>query len=51
MTQPTKRKTPAPVPIHPRPPDSPKTTAKPTEPAEVLGSHKNSGQKDHKGAR
>lgn len=24
---------------------------KPTEPAEVLGRHKNDGQKDHKGAR
>ena len=37
-------------PIHPRSPD-PKTQAKPTEPAEVLGRHTNKGQKDYKGAR
>ncbi len=51
MTQKTKRSTPTPGPIHPQPPHNSKTQAKPTEPAEVLGRHKNSGQKDHKGAR
>jgi hypothetical protein len=30
-------------------PPAPK--AQPTEPAEVFGRHKNTGQKDHKGAR
>ena len=45
----TKGSTPPPGPVHPRPPKDPK--ALPTEPAEVLGRHKNSGQKDHKGAR
>jgi hypothetical protein len=34
-----------------RPPADPKKQVAPTEPAEVLGRHKNSGQKDHKGAR
>ena len=51
MTQTTKRSTPPPGSVHPRPPEGPKTQTKPTEPAEVLGRHKNSGQKDHKGAR
>ncbi len=35
---------------HPAPPRPAPQTA-PVEPAEVLGRHKNSGQKDHKGAR
>lgn len=34
-----------PTPPHPAPPTAP------VEPAEVLGRHKNTGQKDHKGAR
>jgi len=40
-----------PVPHHPA--EAPRTgrEAPPKEPAEVLGRHKNSGQKDHKGAR
>ncbi len=29
----------------------PQRQPKPTEPVEVLGRHKNDGQKDHKGAR
>lgn len=48
-TPPTKGPTPPPGPVHPRPLHDPK--APPTEPAEVLGRHKNDGQKDHKGAR
>jgi hypothetical protein len=34
-----------PTPTHPTPPLTP------AEPIEVLGRHKNTGQKDHKGAR
>jgi len=51
MTQKTKPAAPKPVPTHPVP--SPKGNGKmpPSEPGEVLGRHKNSGQKDHKGAR
>ena len=39
--------------VPPRPPSCPlpEAQAKPTEPSEVLGRHKNTGQKDHKGAR
>jgi len=39
--------------VPPRPPGfpEPQVQAKPTEPREVLGRHKNTGQKDHKGAR
>lgn len=33
------------------PPTQSAARTKPTEPAEVLGRHKNDGQKDHKGAR
>ena len=40
-----------PTPGSPRPPEDSKRQIKPTEPLEVLGMHKNSGQKDHKGAR
>ena len=50
-TQPPKHSIPRTLPPHPLPPQDRKTQAKPTEPAEVLGRHKNSGQKDHKGAR
>jgi len=39
------------TPVHPTPPPDPKVPAQPTEPREVLGRHKNTGQKDHKGAR
>lgn len=51
MTQRTRHPPSTPGPVHPRPPEDPKRAAKPTEPAEVLGRHENSGQKDHKGAR
>lgn len=40
-----------PVPGQPAPPRQAKPQNPPTEPVEVLGRHKNSGQKDHKGAR
>jgi hypothetical protein len=42
-----------PLPAHDthRPAADPPKRLAPTEPAEVLGRHKNSGQKDHKGAR
>lgn len=51
VSQSTKNSTPSPKPTHPLPPQDPKAQARPVEPAEVLGRHKNSGQKDHKGAR
>ncbi|MBY0233519.1 MULTISPECIES: hypothetical protein [unclassified Roseateles] len=45
----------APVPGRPTKPAQNKPAAKsplaPTEPNEVLGRHKNTGQKDHKGAQ
>lgn len=40
-----------PLPGKPTPPPLPKPQSPPTEPIEVLGRHKNDGQKDHKGAR
>jgi hypothetical protein len=51
MTQNNHRPDSAPVPGRPPipTPTGPKTL--PTEPVEVLGRHKNTGQKDHKGAR
>jgi len=51
MTQHVKRPLPAPAPTFPSPPEDSKHQLKATEPLEVLGRHKNSGQKDHKGAR
>ena len=54
MTHPKQRPPPPPGPAHQGPAQQPNTPAKPakaTEPAEVLGRHKNDGQKDHKGAR
>jgi hypothetical protein len=51
MTQQPKRPTPPSAPTRPIPPQDPKTRTLPTEPAEVLGRHNNTGQKDHKGAR
>lgn len=51
MTQPAKHPTPTPSPAHPQPSEGSQRPAQPTEPTEVLGRHKNSGQKDHKGAR
>jgi hypothetical protein len=40
-----------PVPGRPSIPTPPSPQLQTTEPIEVLGRHKNSGQKDHKGAR
>jgi hypothetical protein len=40
-----------PVPGRPPVPALPKPPQVPAEPTEVLGRHKNTGQKDHKGAR
>ena len=40
-----------PDPAHPPAPLASDRPLPPTEPAEVLGRHKNDGQKDHKGAR
>jgi len=41
----------APVPGRPQTPAQAAPKNQPAEPVEVLGRHKNSGQKDHKGAR
>jgi hypothetical protein len=51
MTQ--KKLPPESTPVTERPvkPEQLKPARRPTEPAEVQGRHKNSGQKDHKGAR
>jgi hypothetical protein len=43
VSTPVPGRPPIPVPVVPQAP--------PVEPAEVLGRHKNDGQKDHKGAR
>ncbi len=43
VSTPALRRPPAPTPTKPQLP--------PAEPIEVLGRHKNTGQKDHKGAR
>ena len=51
MTQPIKHPPQTPAPTYPQPSEIAKHPVKPTEPREVLGLHKNSGQKDHKGAR
>ena len=51
MTQASKLPSPPLAPVHPQRPDNTKPSPQPTEPNEVLGRHKNSGQKDHKGAR
>ena len=40
-----------PVPGRPSIPTPPSSQLQPVEPIEVLGRHKNTGQKDHKGAR
>ena len=39
------------VPVRPPAPTPPKNQTPPVEPIEVLGRHKNTGQKDHQGAR
>jgi hypothetical protein len=41
----------APTPGRPSVPLPPQSRIPPVEPVEVLGRHKNTGQKDHKGAR
>jgi hypothetical protein len=51
MTQPTKRPQRAPGPIHSAPPVDVSKLRQEAEAKEVAGRHKNSGQKDHKGAR
>ncbi len=55
MTQqnphPTKTPPQTPGPVEPTHPAQTQRPTQPVEPAEVLGRHKNSGQKDHKGAR
>lgn len=40
-----------PAPGRPPTPTPPSLQTPPAEPREVMGRHKNSGQKDHKGAR
>ena len=51
MTQKTQRPPSKPVPDRPPTPMPPSPQTQPAEPIEVLGRHKNTGQKDHKGAR
>jgi hypothetical protein len=48
ITQPPASK---PVPGSPQNPNPAKRQTQPVEPLEVMGRHKNTGQKDHKGAR
>jgi hypothetical protein len=51
MSRKTSSKASAPAPGRVPPPPQPRPQIPPAEPVEVLGRHKNSGQKDHKGAR
>ena len=51
MTQKSNGPAAKPIPGQPAPPPLPKPQSPPTEPTEVLGRHKNDGQKDHKVAR
>lgn len=51
MTTKPPRSAPTPSQGHPSAPPQAKPKTQPAEPAEVLGRHKNTGQKDHKGAR
>jgi len=51
MTPKTQRPVPTPIVGRPPTPTTPQPQTQPTEPAEVAGRHKNTGQKDHKGAR
>jgi hypothetical protein len=50
---PLKNTSPSPKPLSHRPqlPKEPPAQTPPVEPTEVMGRHKNTGQKDHKGAR
>ncbi|MEP7102191.1 MAG: hypothetical protein ABI781_16905 [Burkholderiales bacterium] len=51
MTQPKNVPQPSPGPVHPSPPIDANKLRQAAETKEVAGRHKNSGQKDHKGAR
>ena len=51
MTQHAKGKQQKPGPTHPSPAEDAKKLKQEAEVKEVAGRHKNSGQKDHKGAR
>ncbi len=51
MPKENQRPAPTPVPGRPPTPTPPNPQLPPAEPIEVLGRHKNTGQKDHKGAR
>jgi hypothetical protein len=51
MTKENQSALPKPILGVPTPPSQSKPQKLPAEPTEVLGRHKNSGQKDHKGAR
>lgn len=51
MTQPTKGPTPKPLQDRPAPKVDAGSLREKAETSEVLGRHKNTGQKDHKGAR
>jgi hypothetical protein len=51
MTQQTRPQAPKPVPNHPAPAQDVINERAKAEQNEVAGRHKNSGQKDHKGAR
>jgi hypothetical protein len=51
MTKHSQRQASAPVLGRPATPAIPSPQTKPAEPLEVLGRHKNMGQKDHQGAR
>jgi len=51
MPQKNQRPVSRPVPGRPPTPTPPSPQLAPVEPIEVLGRHKNTGQKDHKGAR
>ena len=51
MIQPPKDRQPKPGPSRPDPATAERLQREKAETAEVLGRHKNTGQKDHKGAR
>jgi hypothetical protein len=51
MTKQTKTPQRPPAPTHPSPPVEVNTLGQQAEVKEVAGRHKNTGQKDHKGAR
>ena len=51
MTEPKKIRQLSPGPTHPPPPVDVNKLRQEAEAKEVAGGHKNSGQKDHKGAR